>query len=144
MAHDQADGTPSGATATDDAALSFPDGIPGFPGAHRFVVQDLVEDGAFQLLTALDVEGLELVVAVPWLFFPDYSPEVGAQDQDDLGLESPEDALVFCAVTLPEDDGPPTMNLLGPFVVNRHTRVGRQVVLDDAEQTPVRAPLELG
>ncbi|PWG73689.1 flagellar assembly protein FliW, partial [Enterococcus hirae] len=73
----------------------------------------------------------------------DYAPVIGDEDQAKLGIESPEDALLFCSVTLPEDeDATPTMNLLGPFVVNRHTRVGRQVVLQDEEQYPVRAPLE--
>lgn len=130
-------------SVADGAALSFPDGIPGFPDAHGFVLQDLVEDGAFQLLASTDVDGLELVVAHPWPFFPEYTPEIGLEDQRELGIDQPEDAVVFCAVTLPEDDGPPTMNLLGPFVVNRHTGIGRQLVLDDAEATPVRAPLVL-
>ena len=128
-------------TVSDGAVLSFPDGIPGFPQAHDFVLDDLVEDGAFQLLRSTDVDGLELVVGHPWPFFPEYAPEIGEEDQRDLGIAEPEDAVVFCAVTLPDDDGPPTMNLLGPFVVNRHTGVGRQVVLDDVEATPVRAPL---
>ena len=126
-----------------DGVLHFPDGLPGFPTARRFLLQDLVEDGAFQLLTSLDVESLELVVGQPWLFFPDYAPEIADTDQQELGLRTPEDALLFCAVTLPEGEDPvPTMNLLGPFVVNRHTLVGRQVVLGD-EETPVRAPLPL-
>ena len=51
--------------------------------------------------------------------------------------------LLFCAVTIPEGDEVATMNLLGPFVVNRHTLIGRQVVLKDEAATPVRAPLPL-
>ena len=127
-----------------DGVLHFPDGLPGFPGARRFLLQDLVEDGAFQLLTSLDVEGLELVVGQPWLFFPDYAPEIGEQAQREVGLRTPEDALLFCSVTLPEGEDPvPTMNLLGPFVVNRHTLIGQQVVLGDEDTHPVRAPLPL-
>jgi flagellar assembly factor FliW len=131
--------------ATDLSVLTFDDGLPGFTDAHRFVLVDLVEDGAFQLLRSLDHEGLELVVGQPWLFFPDYAPEIADDDQTQLSLETAEDALIFCAVTLPEgDDSVPTMNLLGPFVVNRHTLAGRQVVLKDEVATPVRAQLDLG
>ena len=130
-------------TVLDGAVLSFPDGIPGFPQARGFVLDDLAADGPFRLLRSTDVDDLELVVGHPWPFFTDYAPEIGEEDQRDLGIEVPEDAVVFCAVTLPDDDGPPTMNLLGPFVVNRHTGVGRQVVLDDVGATPVRAPLVL-
>jgi flagellar assembly factor FliW len=131
--------------ATDLSVLTFDDGLPGFTDAHRFVLVDLVEDGAFQLLRSLDHEGLELVVGQPWLFFPDYAPEIADDDQTQLALETAEDALIFCAVTLPEgEESVPTMNLLGPFVVNRHTLAGRQVVLKDEVATPVRAQLDLG
>lgn len=130
-------------TSAEDLVLTFQDGLLGFTDTRHFVLVDIVEDGAFQLLRCLDVDGLEMVVGQPWLFFPDYAPVIGDDDQAKLGIESPEDALLFCSVTLPEDeDAVPTMNLLGPFVVNRHTRVGRQVVLQDEEQYPVRAPLE--
>ncbi len=129
--------------ALDDRVLDFPLGIPGFPGATHWVLTDLVEDGAFQLLQSLDNEELSMVVSVPWLFFPDYAPNLADGEVEALGIESAEDAIVFCSVTVPEGDAPPTMNLLSPFVANRHTRVARQVVLDDDEDR-IRTPLPLG
>ena len=132
---DQADSEPP--------VLTFPDGIPGFPTATRWVLTDLVEDGAFQVLDSLDDPDLSMVVGVPWLFFPDYAPDLADSEVRALGIEQPEDAILVCSVTVAEDGDGPTMNLLGPFVVNRHTHVGRQVVLglDDAQ---VRAPLPIG
>jgi flagellar assembly factor FliW len=128
---------------SDDAhVLVFPDGIAGLPGATRWVLSELADDGAFQLLQNLDDVDLAMVVGVPWLFFPDYAPDLADDEVRALGIEDPDDAVVFCSVTVPEDGSAPTMNLLGPFVVNRHTRQGRQVVLglDDAT---VRAPLPM-
>ena len=132
---DQADSVPP--------VLTFPDGIPGFPTATQWVPTDLVEDGAFQVLESLDDPDLSMVVGVPWLFFPDYAPDLADSEVQALGIDQPEDAILFCSVTVAEDGDGPTMNLLGPFVVNRHTHVGRQVVLgiDDAQ---VRAPLPIG
>ena len=123
--------------------LQFPDGIPGFPDATRWVLTDLVDDGAFQLLQSVDDAELAMVVGVPWLFFPDYAPDLDDAEVRALGITDPEDVVLFCSVTVPEEGEAPTMNLLGPFVVNRHTQVGRQVVLgvDDAQ---VRTPLPLG
>lgn len=134
--HDDPDGT-------EPAVLTFPDGIPGFPGATRWVLTELAEDGAFQLLQSADDPDLAMVVGTPWLFFPDYAPDLADSEVHALGISSPEDAVLFCSVTVPETGTTPTMNLLGPFVVNRHTREGRQIVLgvDDAQ---VRAPLPLG
>jgi flagellar assembly factor FliW len=124
--------------------LHFPDGIPGFPEAERFALTDLSEDGngAFQLLESLDEPDLSMVVTVPWLFFPDYAPEIDDVDRTELGLDKPEDAVVFCAVTMGDERDVVYVNLLGPFVVNGRTRMGRQVVLRDDSQ-PLRAPLPL-
>lgn len=123
--------------------LTFPDGIPGFPDATRWALSELAEDGAFQLLQSLDDPDLAMVVGVPWLFFPDYAPDLADSEVLDLGIDSPEDAILFCSVTFSEEEGEPTMNLLGPFVVNRHSRVGRQIVLG-VDDDMLRTPLPLG
>lgn len=125
-----------------EQVLQFPDGIPGFARSRRFVLVELAEDSAFQILQSLDEPEVSLVVGVPWLFFPDYAPVLGEDDRRDLGISSPEDAIVFCAVALDDDSDQVYLNLLGPFVVNATTRLGRQVVLADPAQ-PVRAPVAL-
>lgn len=123
--------------------LEFDDGIPGFPDAHRFQLVELVDDGAFQLLQSIDDPDLAIVVGVPWLFFGDYSPELTDVDQAGLEIESEQDAVVFCAVTLDADRTTAHMNLLGPFIVNARTKKGRQVVLTDQDY-PIKAPLPMG
>lgn len=127
----------------DEQHLEFDDGIPGFPDAHRFQLVEIVDDGAFQLLQSVDDPDLALVVAVPWLFFPDYSPELTDMDHSGLGIEDEQDAVVFCAVTLDSEHRTAHMNLLGPFVVNVKTRKGRQIVLTDQDY-PLRAELAMG
>ncbi len=130
------------ATTTDleQKVLEFPEGIPGFPSSRRFVLTELSNDGSFQLLRSLDEEHVSMVVSVPWHFFPDYMPDLSDEQQRELGLSAPEDAIVFCPVTL---DGPASslyVNLLGPFIINARTRQGRQVILDDLAN-PLRAVL---
>jgi flagellar assembly factor FliW len=125
-----------------EGVITFPEGIPGFPHAHRFVLSDLDDEGTFQLLDCLDDEHLSMVVCIPWLLFPDYAPEIDPVTQADLGLERPEDAIVFVSVTVEPDDEALYCNLLGPFVVNARTLRGRQVVQHDVE-LPVRASVPL-
>jgi len=125
----------------DDAApLQFADGIPGFPGCRSFHLTDLGPDGAFQLLECVEDPDVSIVVTVPWTFFPEYAPVVDDEAQAALELDSPDDAVVFCPVTLGDDDTV-FVNLLGPFVVNARTRSGRQLVLDSDQ--PLRAPVRL-
>ena len=121
--------------------LQFPSGLPGFPGMRRFTLQALVEDSAFQLLDSIEDDGVSMVVARPWLFFPDYAPVIDDEDQEELGLERAEDAVVFCPVSIDRDAGQVYINLRGPIVVNVNTHEGRQVVLD--EDMPLRAVISV-
>ena len=130
------------APAEDD--LLFEDGIPGFPDHRRFQLIDFVGDSAFQMLQSLDDESMAMIVCSPWMFFPNYEPEITDADQEGLELETAEDAIVFCPVTISAPDKV-YANLLGPFVVNAKTRRGRQVVLVDSDyavKTPI--PVEVG
>ena len=127
----------------DIRAIEFEDGIPGFPDTTRFVLVDIVDDGAFQTFQSVDDPTVGFVVAVPWLFFPDYAPELTETEQEELAIGRAEDALVFCPVALDPDEGRVYMNLLGPLVVNASTRRGRQLVLAGSDY-PTRAPIQLG
>ncbi len=118
--------------------LHFDNGIPGFGGAHRFALTDLTDDSVFQEMVSLDDNGLRLVVASPWLFFPDYAPDIPEIDRLWLGLERQEDAILFCAVVVEEEQL--LMNLRAPFVAHATSLAARQVVLDDTELA-LRAPL---
>jgi flagellar assembly factor FliW len=122
--------------------LLFTDGIPGFPDLHRFVLVDVVPDGAFQELRSVEDPSVSMIVCVPWLFFPDYAPEVPEDDREELDLRDPEEAVVFCPVTLDDARDAIYVNLFGPFVVNASSRRGRQLVLTDSGY-PLRARLEL-
>jgi flagellar assembly factor FliW len=131
------------ASGPDDKLLQFPDGIPGFPGCRSFLLTDLAEGSAFQLLQSVEEPDVAMIVAVPWTFFPDYAPELSEEDQRELEVSDPDDAVVFCPVTLEGEQDTVYFNLLGPFVVNARTRRGRQIVLDDPD-LPLRAPVALG
>lgn len=126
----------------DQRVLEFPDGIPGFPSSHRFVLTELSDDGSFQLLRSLDEEQVSMVVSVPWHFFPDYAPDLTDEQQRELGIGTADEAIVFCPVTLDSPNSSLYVNLLGPFVVNARTRQGRQVILEDL-RNPLRAVLTI-
>ena len=129
-------------TTLADGVLRFSHGIPGFGHLRSFRLVSLGEDSAFQLLQSVDNPDIELVVVVPWLFFPEYEIEVPDEDQADLAIEQPEDAVVFSPVTLDAEERTVYVNLAGPFVVNPTTGEGRQVV-QVGRDLPLRAPISL-
>jgi len=111
--------------------LEFAAGLPGFPEARRFVLTALGDaDSPFSILRSLDQPELEFVVAPPGTFFPDYEPEIDDSVAGRLGLNTADDALLLVIITVAEQPANSTANLLGPLVVNRHTRSAAQAVLD--------------
>ena len=114
--------------------LHFPSGLPGFPDVRRFVLVRLGdEQSPFSVLRSLD-EGVdvEFVVTHPGLFFPDYEPEIDDDIAGRLELRSADDALLLVIVTVADPVAASTANLLGPIVVNRHTRAAAQAVLGNS------------
>src|SRR5207302_10115379 len=111
----------------DTAELVFESGLPGFPEAHRFtLVRWGDEDSPFSIMRSLEHDGLEFVVVPPMVFFPDYEPELDDTTAARLALERADDAIVLAMVTLGEHATDATANLLGPIVVNRHSRRAAQ------------------
>ena len=127
----------------EDKVILFDEGIPGLPECHRFVILDLAPDSAFQVLQSVDTPEVSMIVTVPWLFFPDYAPELSDMEQASLGIDGPEDVALFCSVVLaPDEKDTVFVNLMGPFVVNPNTRRGSQFVLATSGY-PLRAPVKL-
>lgn len=104
----------------------------GFPESRRFVLRPL--GPAFEpyaAMSSLEEPGLEFVVVPPGALFPDYVIELPSDDVQALGLRQADDAVVLVLVTR-RDRPVPTVNLMGPVVVNRRTRRALQVVLESA------------
>ena len=119
------------------AVLEFPEGLPGFPSVRRFELGELDNMAPFCVLKSLDMPGLQFVVVPPGALFENYVIEVPEDDVAGLELAQADDALVLVIVTVSQ---PPTVNLLGPVVVNRRTGRSRQVVLIGSGYE-VRTPL---
>jgi flagellar assembly factor FliW len=110
--------------------IVFPQGLFGFEGLNDYALMD-AEQQPFFWLQSFDVEKIAFVLINPFLFRSDYEINIGDEELAEIGIDSHEKALIFAIVTNP-DEGPMTANLKGPLVVNRDTRVGKQVVLSDA------------
>ena len=127
--------------AVEERELYFENGLPGFPDAHRFtLIRWGDEDSPFSILRSLEHDGLEFVVVPPVVFFPTYAPEVDDATVGRLDLKTSDDALLLAVVTLGDRPTDATANLMGPIVINRHTRRAAQAVLATSGYE-LRAPL---
>jgi flagellar assembly factor FliW len=115
-------------------------GLLGFEQIKDYVLLASPDEAPFAWLKVEDNNSLAFVVVNPFLVAPDYLPDIPQADVDFLGLEEATDAILLNIVTV---CGPQraTLNLKGPIVINRHTRIGKQVIIANAADYSVQHSL---
>ncbi len=115
--------------------ITFPAGIPGFEDKKEFAIVHLPEFAPFEWLVSTDGSELRFAIINPMTFKPDYSPNIVKEQLDDLEIEKPEDILLYAIVTIRENPEESTANLIGPVIINKTKRVGKQVIIEDDKYT---------
>lgn len=120
--------------------LRLPAGLLGFEQIKDYVLLANPAEAPFAWLQVEANASLAFVVVDPFQIVPDYQPDIPPADVNFLGLHDASDALLLNIVTV---HGPnrATINLKGPIVVNRHTHVGKQVIIANAAEYSVEHPL---
>ncbi|MDR0569295.1 MAG: flagellar assembly protein FliW [Spirochaetaceae bacterium] len=116
--------------AADRQKIAFDQGLFGFESFKEYILLD-AERHPFYWLQSVDCEDAAFILINPFQFREDYEVDIDNEELLEIGITDPKQALIFSIVTIPPDGGPMTANLLGPLVINRDTRHGRQVILGD-------------
>ncbi|MDG5814501.1 flagellar assembly protein FliW [Chitinispirillales bacterium ANBcel5] len=120
--------------------IKFPSGIPGFENNKEFVIISIPDYAPFEWLVCVDGSRLRFAIINPLLFSPDYSPDIKKTQLEELRIEKPEDILLFSVVTIRENPLESTANLIGPIIINKSKRIGKQIIIDD-DQYSTREPI---
>ncbi len=123
--------------------LELPQGLIGFGAYKRAELLYLPDHLPFlwmKLQSAVD--DLHFIVIEPGGIVPGYEPEIFDSDAENLGIENPAEAMILNIVTLRRQRPvEATVNLVGPIVVNRRTRQGRQLVISNYSKYGAHHPL---
>ena len=111
--------------------ISFPQGLFGFEETNDYALLD-AEHQPFFWLQSLNDREIAFILINPFLFRRDYEVNISNEELSQIGITSPENALIFVIVTIPQDGGPMTANLQGPLVINKESMTGMQAVLSDS------------
>jgi flagellar assembly factor FliW len=126
----------------DTLEITLPAGLIGMPHLRRFEIAALPESWPFVSLRSLGPEEIHFLAVSPQNLLPDYCLELGDDDSEALDLASADDALIYNIVTVHNSERQyVTANLIGPIVVNRRTRIGRQVILANSDDFSAKHPL---
>jgi len=113
--------------------LELPQGLIGFANYKRAELLYLPDHLPFlwmKLHSAKD--DLHFIVIEPGGIVPGYEPEIFDTDAEQLDLRDPAEAMILNIVTLRRQRPvEATVNLIGPIVVNRRSRIGRQLVISN-------------
>lgn len=123
-------------------AVRIPAGLLGFEQIKDYVLFVNPDEQPFAWLQVQDNVALAFVVVDPFIVKPDYQPDIPVLDVEFLGLKKSEDALLLTIVTV-HSAKRATVNLKGPIVINRHTHVGKQVIISNAGDYSVQHPLPI-
>lgn len=106
----------------DDNILEFKEGLIGFEEYKRFIIVSDKDLYPIFWLVSIDEPSLEFPIINPFLFIPDYNPDIELEE----GSET-----IFTILTLKKEVDKTTVNLKGPLVININQKKGRQIILSD-------------
>lgn len=123
-----------------DCTIELPLGLLGFEPIKKYRLVQHPEEAPFMWLEMTDDPRQAFVVVNPAEVVSDYRPNISPEDVEFLGLTGTDDAWVLNIVTL-RGDAHPTVNLKGPIVLNRRSRIAKQVIPINAASFPLQHPL---
>lgn len=113
--------------------LELPQGIIGFANYKKAELLYLPDHLPFLWMKLHGpTDDLHFIVIEPGGLVPGYEPEIFDEDAEQLDLRNPAEAMILNIVTLKRQNPvEASANLIGPLVVNRRTRIGRQLVISN-------------
>lgn len=113
--------------------FQLPQGIIGFPEHRRAELLYMPDHLPFLWMRLHGADTISFIVLEPGGIVPGYEPEIFETDAEQLGIINPAEAMILNIVTLKQQRHPveATVNLVGPLVINRRTRIGRQLVISN-------------
>jgi flagellar assembly factor FliW len=109
--------------------IEIPEGMLGFSRLRRFLLIEGEDLEPFKFLQSVEEPLICFPMIDPCLVQSDFRFELNIEDRDKLGLEKPEQGLVYSVVTFSDKPEASTANLLAPLVINTSNMQGSQIVL---------------
>ncbi|GAB1370961.1 flagellar assembly protein FliW [Candidatus Kapaibacterium sp.] len=103
-----------------DYIFMFPEGILGFENLREFVLISEEESEPFKWLISIDEPNIGFPLLSPWLIDIEYNPG------KNFAFEN---LVLFCIVTLEDENKQMTANLKAPIVLNTEKQTGEQIIL---------------
>lgn len=125
--------------------FELPQGLIGFKDYVRAELLYLPDHLPFLWMRLHNRNGkdaVHFIVIEPAGLIPNYAPELFDADAEGMDIKNAGEAMLLNIVTMHQQrPTEATVNLVGPIVVNRRTKAGRQLVISNYSQYSAHWPL---
>ncbi len=115
----------------EEDVVTLAEGMLGFSEDTRFTLVPDELGEPFLWMQSMEEPSLAFVVIEPSRVLTEYHFSVKKDQIKALKTDDVEDLQVYVIVTMASSVLDVTVNLQGPIVINKHTQVGQQIVLND-------------
>jgi len=115
------------------SVLHFPEGIIGYADVRDAEVKVLEQKKPFSIMKLEDPTGfMNLLVIEPRDFHLNYEPIFFENDLISLGITDKADVALLNVISTEANSADEiSVNLIGPFLINRKLKIGKQVVIQN-------------
>jgi flagellar assembly factor FliW len=122
--------------------IEFKQGIPGFEELTKFLIVPLKEYPPFQVFQSLEAPPIAMLVISIEHFESKQNIIIGDNDLEQIGAKHQKDTNTFFVIKMTQGKNQFTANTKAPIVINPHTLIGCQVILEHPE-LDIEHPLDL-
>lgn len=117
----------------EEKIIHFETGIPGFLDEKDFIVLDIPDNNVLQLLQSLHTPSLAFFITNPHQFDPSFYFNLSENVIEMLRIKEKEEVVIFAIMTIRDPFKQSTINFKAPIVINHRTKLGKQIILNDAQ-----------
>jgi len=124
---------------SEEDIIFFKNGLPGFEDLRKFVVFPLKDNDSFSVIHSIE-EDLGIILISPFMVKENYEFKLKENIIEELKIKEPNEVMVYTTVTLNSNIEKITTNLKAPIVINRFSKLGKQIIIDN-ESYKIKEPI---
>lgn len=124
---------------SEEDIIFFKNGLPGFEDLKKFIVFPLKDNDSFSIIHSIE-EDLGIILISPFMVKENYEFKLNENIVEELKIKEPNEVIVYTTVTLNSNIEKITTNLKAPIVINRFSKLGKQIIIDN-ESYKIKEPI---
>ena len=124
---------------SEEDIIYFKNGLPGFEDLRKFIIFPLKDNDSFSIIHSVE-EDLGIILISPFMVKENYEFKLKENIVEELKIKEPNEIMVYTTVTLNSNIEQITANLKAPIVINRFSKLGKQIIIDN-ESYKIKEPI---